>query len=434
MHPLLTAPSSDLNAQMVKDFVALGIPENLTVEYKRQGDKPIEAVAALANTYGGLLLVGVAEESQGVPGEVVGVDQREKAKLVNQMATMFDPPWTPEVVEVPLDDSDKVVLVIRIDRDSVPAPIVLDGRIPVRLDARNTRAGRSLMAAMLAQASDLHALPRLGHPTRGPMSHRPFVDAGLNTEQPDLILRSVTVFPLHSRTRRSRLATGMPSRITVALQRTGLHPMVQRLALGIGGGETVISPWRVARATSREIVLDLRASAGDREAGRGVLCRVTVEVSDSGLEVCCDLVFWLNDVVLPWRAVHQSFLTLVPAVAGTLLPETVSAVAGAATLAPPVVEIHLSTYRSGHGSEAVENVVDVSAIGDREDLRPFYGAGEVLDESLVEDTDWEPAVADALTAMAMDWGFPTPVFDDQTPHDEGSTATGQGVVHTGFHR
>jgi hypothetical protein len=39
------------------------------------------------------------------------------------MATTFDPPWSPEVVEVPLGSGDKVVLVIRIDPDTVAAPI-----------------------------------------------------------------------------------------------------------------------------------------------------------------------------------------------------------------------------------------------------------------------------------------------------------------------
>ncbi|MEU6967060.1 hypothetical protein AB0A71_04815 [Kitasatospora aureofaciens] len=87
--------------------------------------------------------------------------------------------------------------------------------------------------------------------------------------------------------------------------------------------------------------------------------------------------------------------------ANTLLPETVTAAFGTATPAPPVVEVHLSTYRSGRSDEAVENVVDVSTIGEREDARPFYGAGEVLDETLVEGDDWAPAVVDARTVMAM---------------------------------
>lgn len=349
MHPLLTAPSSDLTAQMVKGFVALGIAENLTVEYKRQGDKPIEAVAALANTYGGILLVGVAEEPRGVPSEVVGVDRKEKEKLVNQMATNFDPPWSPEVVEVPLDGGDKVVLVIRIDRDTVPAPIVLDGSILVRLDARNVRASRSMMAAMLAQASDVQSVPRLGHATRGPGSHRTPVGYDPDEEQPSLILRAVTGFPLRVGDRRSRLPTGMLYRITTALQRTNLPVLGGVLFRRIQGEQApVMTSWQVVRSTSREVVVQLAAEATPGSDGGGlVLCRVTVAVADFGLEACCDLVLWLDGTVLPWGFVQQAFLEIVPMVADTLLPETVSATIGNAPLPPPVVEIHLSTHQAG---------------------------------------------------------------------------------------
>jgi hypothetical protein len=416
MHELLTAPSNELTVQTVKDFVALGIAENLTVEYKRQGDKPIEAVAALANTYGGIVLVGVAEEPKTVPSEVVGVTRKEKESLVNQLATKFDPPWSPEVVEVPLDnDSDKVVLVIRINRDTVPAPIVLDGSILVRLDARNVHASRAMMAAMLAQATDMRAVPRLGHATRRPDTHRTPVPSRPDIRQPDLVLRAITSFPLRSNGRRSRLATGMPGRIIAALQKTQLDPLINVLSRLLQDGQSsVITPWQVAGSTSSNVVLERSARAGQEGHGDArLLCRVAAGIGNSGLEVCCDLVFWLAGMILPWGFVQQSFLELVPAVANVLLPETVSAVVGNVTLPPPVVEIHLSTHRPGEQDQPIESVVDVNTIGVREDARPFYSTGEVLDETLMNGHDWAPAILDAFTVMAMDWGYPSPVFHDQ---------------------
>ncbi|MEU3862540.1 ATP-binding protein [Streptomyces sp. NPDC028722] len=416
MHELLTAPSSELTAQMVKDFVELGIAENLTVEYKRQGDKPIEAVAALANTYGGIVLVGVAEEPKTVPSEVVGVTRKEKESLVNQLATKFDPPWSPEVIEVPLDDaSDKVVLVIRISRDTVPAPIVLDGSILVRLDARNVHASRAMMAAMLAQATDVRAAPRLGHAMRRPDTHRVPVSSGPDVQQPDLILRAVTSFPLRSNGRRSRVATGMPGRITAALQKTQLDPLVNVLSLRLQRGQSsVITPWQLAGSTSSNVVLERSARAGQEGHDNArLLCRVAAGIGNSGLEVCCDLVFWLDGMVLPWGFVQQSLMELVPAAANVLLPETVSAVVGNVTLPPPVVEIHLSTHRHGEQEQPIEGVIDVTTIGARDDARPFYSSGEVLDETLIDGDDWAPAILDAFTVMAMDWGYPSPVFLDQ---------------------
>lgn len=67
MHPLFHVPPTEVTLDLVQDFINLKIREGLTVEYKRGGDKPIEAVAALANTYGGLLFVGVDEGIRAFP-------------------------------------------------------------------------------------------------------------------------------------------------------------------------------------------------------------------------------------------------------------------------------------------------------------------------------------------------------------------------------
>ncbi len=91
MHPLFHVPPTEVTLDLVQDFINLKIREGLTVEYKRAGDKPIEAVAALANTYGGLLFVGVDEGEKGVPSEIRGVPLGEKEKLVNQMGMGFAP-------------------------------------------------------------------------------------------------------------------------------------------------------------------------------------------------------------------------------------------------------------------------------------------------------------------------------------------------------
>ncbi|MEU8976457.1 ATP-binding protein [Streptomyces monashensis] len=362
------------------------------------------------------MLVGVAEEPKTVPSEVVGVTRKEKESLVNQLATKFDPPWSPEVVEVPLDDeSEKVVLVIRINRDTVPAPIVLDGSILVRLDARNVHASRAMMAAMLTQATDTVVGPRLGHATRRPDTHRTPVPHGSGVQQPDLVLRTITSFQLRSNGRRSRLAAGMPGRITAALERTQLGPLINMLSLYLQGGQSsVITPWQIAGSTSSNVVLERSAHAGQAEQGGArLLCRIGTGVGSSGLEVCCDLVFWLDGTILPWSHVQQSFLEMVPAVANVLLPEAVSAVVGNVTLPPPVVEIHLSTHRLGEQDPPIENAIDITSIGAREDTRPFYDTGEILDETLMNGLDWAPAIFDAFTIMAMDWGYPSPVFPDQ---------------------
>jgi hypothetical protein len=399
VHPLLSAPVSGVTLEMVEDFVALRIPENLRVEYKREGDKPAEAAAALANTYGGVVLVGVSEGDRGIPQDIVGVSRKEKEKLVNRMGTTYDPPWSPEVIEVPLRDNDKVVLVLRIDPDRVPKPIVMDGAIWIRLDARNVKANRQMMAALLAEARTGQSTPyRLSIASRSPSSHRPVIDPNAPQEQ-DLQLRAVTSVPMPLVRRRTRLATGMPLKMVQALSRTGLAPLTRSL----GVSQTHPS-WQTVRTTSQEIILSVSCGKSP-----GALCRVVISVTSGALEVIADMVLWQGGRRLNWKIVQVALLTMAEAVGGVLLPEAFAAVAGPATLTPPAVEIHVSTYRYGEPDRPVDSLVDLSRLGARTTIvDPIRGGNEFLDESLVENDDWAPAVIDALTTMAMDWGFYSP--------------------------
>jgi hypothetical protein len=410
VHPLLSAPVSGVTLEMVEDFVSLGIPENLTVEYKREGDKPAEAAAALANTYGGVVLVGVSEGDRGIPQDIVGVSRKEKEKLVNRMGTTYDPPWSPDVIEVALRDSDKVVLVLRIDPDRVPKPIVMDGAIWIRLDGRNVKANRQMMAALLAEARTGRATHQAIVASRSPNSHQPIIDPN-DLQDQDLQLRAVTSVPIPPVRRRTRLPIGMPDKLTSALSQTDLYMLTKALA-GALGADTQGEPtsWQVTRTTSKQIVLDVSSARMGPGGGRAsALCRVLISVRGNSLEVITDMVLWQGGRRLEWRMVQLALLTMATAVGGVLLPEAFTVVVGPATLTPPAVEIHVSTYRYGVQDRPVEDLVDVSPLGERtNDGEAIRGGNEFLDETLVDNGEWAPAVIDALTTMAMDWGFPSP--------------------------
>lgn len=129
---------------MLKDFLSLAIAENLTIEYKREGDSAIDSVAALANTYGGLVFYGIERPQvfEELPGNVTGVSPREKARIVNKIATTLDPPWWSEIVPIPTGQGDKVVLLIHVDADTAPRPVLHGGAIRIRLDGRDDVADR----------------------------------------------------------------------------------------------------------------------------------------------------------------------------------------------------------------------------------------------------------------------------------------------------
>lgn len=101
-----------------------------TIEYKEQmADSIARGVAALANTYGGLLLVGVTDTSRIVKG----VKERTIESVAEHCAAKIEPPWVPPIIPVPLGQgSDLYVLVLRVIPGQHPRPLLVDGVAPVR--------------------------------------------------------------------------------------------------------------------------------------------------------------------------------------------------------------------------------------------------------------------------------------------------------------
>lgn len=78
MRSLFTTPVDDLSFKDIKDFCAQGVPEGERVEYKEQFNEKIgQTIAAMANTDGGVILVGVGEDPihKGLPGKIIGITE-----------------------------------------------------------------------------------------------------------------------------------------------------------------------------------------------------------------------------------------------------------------------------------------------------------------------------------------------------------------------
>jgi hypothetical protein len=66
--------ASDVTIERVRQLVAEAFPESLTIEYKEEYSEGLmESVAAMVNSYGGVILVGVSDQRDlvGVPEEAV---------------------------------------------------------------------------------------------------------------------------------------------------------------------------------------------------------------------------------------------------------------------------------------------------------------------------------------------------------------------------
>ena len=147
---LFAASAADVTLDRVRQLMGQNLPEGLTLEYKEAYDRSfVKSVAAMANSYGGIILVGV-RDGAGVD-RLVGVDEEAVVQIINACQDSLEPPWEPEVVTVPLGGgSGKSILVVRIDPARAPRPILVGGTAPIRLQGRNAIADRSRLATLFS--------------------------------------------------------------------------------------------------------------------------------------------------------------------------------------------------------------------------------------------------------------------------------------------
>jgi hypothetical protein len=156
---LLNCAAADVTLDRIRALIGVTGTESLTVEFKKDGNtlRIAESAAAMANTYGGLVLVGISDgdrEIAGVPREVI-------ANVASTFATHLDPAdWLPDMREVAIDDRPSMyVLVIRINRETAPRPIFVQRRegrtfwAPIRMPGGTRQATRDELRALFAEDS-----------------------------------------------------------------------------------------------------------------------------------------------------------------------------------------------------------------------------------------------------------------------------------------
>ena len=235
---------SDLDA-----LIADKTPEGFQLEYKRQldsGDKVLNAISAMANTFGGIILVGFDEErgrssSQGFgapgPDGLVGVDPRDKSRLSMFCSNKLVPPFDPEISAIEIG-GDKVVLAVRIDSQTCPRPLMMSDRVMVRTESGNRPADLFRLRALFDEVhSGLRAGP--GLPQVLPVNHPAFFSAW----PADLVLRTVGATRFAPGSWRPRLGDREREALKSSLASSGLSKWLNRMVLGDFGGAIDVNPW-----------------------------------------------------------------------------------------------------------------------------------------------------------------------------------------------
>ncbi|QGP93775.1 Putative DNA-binding domain protein [Neomoorella glycerini] len=136
---LLYYPEQEITIEDVKQF-CLGSSENDRVEYKRWHDKfdvekLVQRIVAMANTDGGLIFIGVVEEKdtggrRDYAGGIEGIPLKEanslKQSIEARCFNLTTPKWIPEILHISGLESEKSVLLIRIDPDKIERPLLFN--------------------------------------------------------------------------------------------------------------------------------------------------------------------------------------------------------------------------------------------------------------------------------------------------------------------
>lgn len=135
---IYTLPIEQVTADVVAAFLeeqrtARMMTESLTCELKakRSGTNVARAVAALANSLGGVVIVGVDEDEPDL-SEAPGLPQGSLEGLAQHLREVLSPRLEPEFAPVRIPGKDTMIVVIRVEPDTSKWPVVCGGSVVVR--------------------------------------------------------------------------------------------------------------------------------------------------------------------------------------------------------------------------------------------------------------------------------------------------------------
>jgi Putative DNA-binding domain len=415
---LLYAAESDVTIERVRALVQRVGPESPTVEYKQQMANTVaRGVAALANTYGGILLIGVTDDRR-----IVGVEEKTISAVAEHCAAKIEPPWVPEIIPVSLGaGSDRYVLVLRVVPSQYRRPLLVDGVAYVRHQNTSHPADWQRLADLFAEASA--AQPGDIWDIRRPDVPHATSDGSDSTV--DFVMRSgLNVAAAHEAKWRP-MSERTVAAFTDGLNRSPLHSVLASLAMA-GASTGGLNPFH-RRGLNRARMVRLEWSGmpdgwpSDRPRPVEACARADVPGgygdASTHLAVQIDVVVRLGAVaelaqerldrpVPPWRLSVPQASELVDALLATLTSgEVVAPVADLAgvdvTSVPQPRVLHLVTARP------VTEVLHLNGLRPIPDAGTSMGAHLLADPALdlADTTDRRTQVWMWLAQIALDGGL-----------------------------
>jgi hypothetical protein len=139
---LYSDPLEEINWEAVEQFCAGRIPESAFIDYKAEWPNDLaKTIAAMANTLGGVILIGVQTDTQEMPvTPIAGVPQEPRLELrvFDICESAIFPPVIPEVKACLNAESSRAVLLIRVPISRQAHAVERNTRVYVRTGNRNS--------------------------------------------------------------------------------------------------------------------------------------------------------------------------------------------------------------------------------------------------------------------------------------------------------
>lgn len=141
MH-LYSKKIEEVSWQDVEEFCSQKLTENSYLDYKADFPEKLDrTIAAMANTYGGIILVGVSEDDQSKPiSPIAGIELSGaiEDRVINIIVGNIAPPIIPEIAVCKNADADRAVVLIRVHPSELTPHVTHSNtRIYVRTGNRN---------------------------------------------------------------------------------------------------------------------------------------------------------------------------------------------------------------------------------------------------------------------------------------------------------
>src|ERR1700690_200309 len=126
----------------IETFCQQGIAEGAYLDYKADFPENLyKTIAAMANTFGGIVIIGVGEDKDNKPVvPLTGIEFKKglSERVMNIILTNITPPVFPEIQPCPSADGEKALVLIRIPQSHQgPHAVMKNTKVYLRTGNRN---------------------------------------------------------------------------------------------------------------------------------------------------------------------------------------------------------------------------------------------------------------------------------------------------------